>query len=41
MGDFNLSVILDAIRRSPEGLSRVELAGIVGLAAQTVSNICR
>ncbi len=41
MGDFNLSVILDAIRRSPDGLSRVELAGIVGLAAQTVSNICR
>ncbi|WP_394938133.1 ROK family transcriptional regulator [Psychromicrobium sp. YIM B11713] len=41
MGEFNFSVILDAIRRSPEGLSRVELAGIVGLAAQTVSNICR
>ena len=41
MGDFNLSVILDAIRRSPDGVSRVELAGIVGLAAQTVSNICR
>ncbi|WP_285724408.1 ROK family transcriptional regulator [Psychromicrobium xiongbiense] len=41
MGDFNLSVILDAIRRSPDGLSRVELASIVGLAAQTVSNICR
>ncbi|NYE94472.1 putative NBD/HSP70 family sugar kinase [Psychromicrobium silvestre] len=41
MGEFNFSVILDAIRRSPDGLSRVELAGIVGLAAQTVSNICR
>lgn len=41
MGDFNESVILDAIRRSPEGLSRVELAGATGLSAQTVSNICR
>ncbi|MBD5784710.1 ROK family transcriptional regulator [Cellulosimicrobium terreum] len=41
MGDFNESVILDAVRRSPEGLSRVELAGATGLSAQTVSNICR
>jgi predicted NBD/HSP70 family sugar kinase len=41
MGDFNQAVILDSIRRSEEGLSRVELAGSAGLAAQTVSNICR
>ncbi|AIY00624.1 transcriptional regulator, ROK family [Arthrobacter sp. PAMC 25486] len=41
MGDFNQSVILDSIRRSAEGLSRVELAASAGLAAQTVSNICR
>lgn len=41
MGDFNQAVILDSIRRSVEGLSRVELAGSAGLAAQTVSNICR
>ncbi|WP_258066816.1 ROK family protein [Arthrobacter sp. GMC3] len=41
MGDFNQAVILDSIRRSKEGLSRVELAGSAGLAAQTVSNICR
>ncbi|WP_228079154.1 ROK family transcriptional regulator [Streptomyces profundus] len=41
MGDFNESVVLDAIRRVPEGLSRVELAGATGLSAQTVSNICR
>lgn len=41
MGDFNQAVILDSIRRSPEGLSRVELAASAGLAAQTVSNICR
>lgn len=41
MGDFNLAVILDAIRRAEEGLSRVELSSAAGLAAQTVSNICR
>ncbi|MEW1891103.1 MULTISPECIES: ROK family protein [unclassified Streptomyces] len=41
MGDFNESVILDAIRRHHDGLSRVELAGATGLSAQTVSNICR
>lgn len=41
MGDFNLTVILDAIRRSTGGLSRVELAEIVGLSPQTISNISR
>lgn len=41
MGDFNQSVILDAIRRSSAGLSRVELTAATGLSAQTVSNICR
>ena len=41
MGDFNLTVIVDAIRRSPAGLSRVELAQIVGLSPQTISNISR
>jgi predicted NBD/HSP70 family sugar kinase len=41
MGDFNESVILDAIRRESEGLSRVEMATATGLSAQTVSNICR
>ncbi|MEU9336672.1 ROK family transcriptional regulator [Streptomyces sp. NPDC048290] len=41
MGDFNESVVLDAIRRHPTGLSRVELAGATGLSAQTVSNITR
>ncbi|MGG5171430.1 ROK family transcriptional regulator [Pseudarthrobacter sp. J1738] len=41
MGDFNLTVILDAIRRSTSGLSRVELAQIVGLSPQTISNISR
>ncbi|WP_395404254.1 ROK family transcriptional regulator [Arthrobacter sp. UC242_113] len=41
MGDFNLTVILDAIRRATGGLSRVELAQIVGLSPQTISNISR
>ena len=41
MGDFNQSVILDAIRRSPSGSSRVELARTTRLSAQTISNICR
>jgi hypothetical protein len=41
MGDFNESVVLDAIRRVPAGLSRVELIELTGLSAQTVSNICR
>ena len=41
IGDFNKMAVLYAIRRSPEGLSRVELAGVTGLSAQTVSNIVR
>lgn len=41
VGDFNESVVLDAIRRHPTGLSRVELAQATGLSAQTVSNITR
>jgi predicted NBD/HSP70 family sugar kinase len=41
MGDFNQSVILDAVRRSPDGCSRVELVAATGLSAQTVSNISR
>ncbi len=41
MGDFNQSVILEAIRRSAEGLSRIELVDATGLSAQTVTNITR
>lgn len=41
MGDFNQSVILEAIRRSHGGLSRTELVGATGLSAQTVTNITR
>lgn len=41
VGDFNQSVVVDAIRRADGGLSRVELSRATGLAPQTVSNICR
>ena len=41
MGDFNRSVILEAIRRAPEGSSRTELVDTTGLSAQTVTNITR
>ncbi|MFB7251703.1 ROK family protein [Microbacterium sp. NPDC056234] len=41
MGDFNQSVILEAIRRSGDGFSRIELVDATGLSAQTVTNITR
>ncbi|MBO0981081.1 ROK family transcriptional regulator [Microbacterium sp. SD291] len=41
MGDFNQSVILETIRRSGDGLSRIELVDATGLSAQTVTNITR
>ena len=41
MGDFNQSVVLEAIRRSGDGLSRIELVDATGLSAQTVTNITR
>ncbi|PZF62360.1 ROK family transcriptional regulator [Curtobacterium sp. MCBD17_034] len=41
IGGFNRTVVLDAIRRSTDGLSRVELADRTGLSPQTVSNVTR
>lgn len=38
---FNETVVLDAVRRSGGGLSRVELASFTGLSAQTVTNVTR
>ncbi|MCA0295629.1 MAG: ROK family transcriptional regulator [Actinobacteria bacterium] len=38
---FNEAVVIDAIRRARDGLSRVEISGQTGLSAQTVSNIVR
>ena len=40
LGAFNQAVVLHAIRRT-EGISRVELGQVTGLAPQTVTNICR
>lgn len=41
LGGFNQTVILDAIRRARDGVSRVEIAEQTGLSAQTVSNVSR
>ncbi len=41
LGDFNQTVLFDAIRRARGGTSRVELVAETGLTAQTVSNIVR
>lgn len=41
VADFNEAVVLDAIRRSPGGLSRVEITRHTRLSAQTTSNITR
>jgi predicted NBD/HSP70 family sugar kinase len=41
LGDFNQRVVLDCIRRTTTGISRVEIAGLTGLSEQTVSNLTR
>jgi predicted NBD/HSP70 family sugar kinase len=41
VGGYNKAVILDAIRRAPTGISRVEVAERTGLSAQTATNVCR
>lgn len=41
MGRYNQRVVIDAIRRHPGGLSRVEIAEQTGLSAQTISNVTR
>ncbi|KRC61465.1 hypothetical protein ASE14_11410 [Agromyces sp. Root81] len=41
VSQFNQTVILDLIRRSPNGISRAELAQRVGLSGQTASNVAR
>ncbi len=41
VGGYNQAVILDAVRRSADGVSRVEVAASTGLSAQTVTNIVR
>ncbi|ROR73847.1 ROK family transcriptional regulator [Bogoriella caseilytica] len=39
MGDYNSLVVLDRIRRSRAGISRVEIAAATGLSVQTISNL--
>lgn len=41
IGGYNQAVVLDAIRRAGDGLSRVELAERTGLSAQTIGNVSR
>jgi predicted NBD/HSP70 family sugar kinase len=41
VGGFNQTVILDLIRRTPDGVSRVEIAQTTGLSPQTISNVSR
>jgi len=41
VGGFNQAVVLDLVRRAPEGISRVEIAAASGLSPQTVSNVTR
>lgn len=41
LADYNQTVVLEAIRRRPEGVSRVELGEITRLTPQTISNITR
>lgn len=41
IADYNQTVILDAVRHSTDGVSRVELAEATGLSAQAVTNIVR
>ena len=41
VGGYNQAVVLDAVRRGPEGLSRTELAERTGLSPQTVTNVAR
>ena len=41
LGEFNQAVVVDAIRRSGDGLTRAQLARRTGLSPQTVTNITR
>lgn len=41
LGGYNQAVVLESIRRSETGISRVELAESTGLSPQTISNVAR
>ncbi|MEV0719264.1 ROK family protein [Asanoa sp. NPDC050611] len=41
VGEYNQTVVLDAIRRHPDGSTRSKLASVTGLSNMTVANVCR
>ncbi|HEY4018138.1 MAG TPA: ROK family transcriptional regulator [Pseudonocardiaceae bacterium] len=41
IGEYNQTVVLDAIRRRPEGITRSEIAALTALSAMTVTKVCR
>jgi len=41
VGEYNQTVVLDAIRRRPEGSTRSEIAALTALSAMTVTKVCR
>jgi predicted NBD/HSP70 family sugar kinase len=41
VGEYNQSVVLDAIRRRPEGITRSEIAALTALSVMTVTKVCR
>lgn len=41
VGEYNQTVVLDAIRRRPDGITRSELAALTALSNMTVTNVCR
>jgi predicted NBD/HSP70 family sugar kinase len=41
LAEFNVAVVLDAIRRQPSGVARTEISTLTALSGMTVSNVCR
>ncbi|MFJ5266567.1 ROK family transcriptional regulator [Streptomyces sp. NPDC088387] len=41
LAEFNVAVVLDAIRRRPAGVARTEISALTALSGMTVSNVCR
>jgi predicted NBD/HSP70 family sugar kinase len=41
VGEYNQTVVLDAIRRRPEGITRSEIAALTALSVMTVNKVCR
>ncbi|MFF2525040.1 ROK family transcriptional regulator [Streptomyces liangshanensis] len=41
LAEFNVAVVLDAIRRHPSGVTRTGISELTALSGMTVSNVCR